>query len=236
MDGFSRVVVFLCCSTNNKAETVLQLFRGAVRTFGLPTRMRCDHDTENIEVACFMLNAHGVEGSRVITGLSVHNQRIERLWVDVVRYIVTPYRNIFTYLESFGLLDPLNELHLFALHYVFQPRINRSIEEFVLQWNHHGLSSERCQTPLQLMIEGLYNCLPDLSDTETVSDDYGIDDLAPMPELQTDNIQVPRSGIELSPSQYDTLALAVNPLSDDQNSGVNSYLQAVGVIANFVHQ
>ena len=237
IDGFSRVVVFLCCSSNNKAETVLQLFRGAVRTFGLPTRIRCDHGTENIEVARFMLNAHGVEGSHVLTGLSVHNQRIERLWVDVVRYIVTPYRNIFTYLESFGLLDPLNELHLFALHYVYQPRINRSIEEFVLQWNHPGLSSERCQTPLQLMIEGLYNCLPDLSDTETVSDDYGVDDLAPMPELQTDNnIQVPGSEIELSPSQHDTLALAVNPLSDDQNSGVNAYLQAVGVIANFVHQ
>ena len=163
IDGFSRVIVFLCCSTNNKAETVLQLFRGAVRTFGLPTRMRCDHSTENIEVARFMLNAQGVEGSHVLTGLSVHNQRIERLWVDVVRYIVTPYRNIFTYLKSFGLLDPLNELHLFALHYVYQPRINRSIKEFVLQWSHHGLSSERCQTPMQLMIEGLYNCLPDLS-------------------------------------------------------------------------
>ena len=83
----------------------------------------------------------------------------------------------------------------------------------------------------------LYNCLPDLSDTETVSDDYGIDDLAPMPELQTDNnIEVPGSEIELSPSQHDTLALAVSPLSDDQNSGVNAYLQGVGVIANFVHQ
>ena len=52
--------------------------------------MRCDHGTENIEVARFMLNAHGVEGSHVLTGLSVHNQRIERVWVDVVRYIVTP--------------------------------------------------------------------------------------------------------------------------------------------------
>ena len=90
IDGFSRVVVFLCCCTNSKAETVLQLFRGAVRTFSFPTRMRCDHGTENIKVACFMFNAHGVEGSRVLTGLTVHNQRIERLWVDVVRYIVTP--------------------------------------------------------------------------------------------------------------------------------------------------
>ena len=95
-----------------------------------------------------MLNVREVEGSHVLTGFSVHSQRIERLWVDVVRYIVTPYRNIFTYAESFGLFDPLNELQLFALHYVYQQRIKRSIEEFVLQWNHYGLSSERCQTPL----------------------------------------------------------------------------------------
>jgi len=87
------------------------------------------------------------------------------------------------------------------------------------------------------MIEGLYNCLPDLSDTETVPDDYRIDDLAPIPELQTDNnVQVPRSEIELSPLQLDTLALVVNLLSDDPNSGVNLYLQAVGIIANFVQE
>ena len=102
-----------------------------------------------------MLNAHGVEGSHVLTSCSKHNQRVQSLWVDIVRYIVAPYRKIFTYLESFGLLEPLNELHLFALHCVYQPRIKRSIAKFVLQWNHHGLSSERCQTPLQLMIEGL---------------------------------------------------------------------------------
>ena len=86
--------------------------------------MRCERSTENIEVARLMLNAHGVEGPHVLTGLLVHNQRIERLWVDVMRYIVTPYRNIFTHLESFGLLDPLNEPHLFALHCVYQPRIS----------------------------------------------------------------------------------------------------------------
>ena len=107
------------------------MFRGAVRTFGLPTRIRCDHGTEITEVARFMLNVR--EGSHMLTGFSVHSQRIERLWVDIVRYIVTPYRNIFTYLESFGFLDPLNELKLFALHYVYQQRIKRSIEEFVLQ-------------------------------------------------------------------------------------------------------
>ena len=230
-------MVFLRCNTNNRGETVLGLFREAVNTFGLPTRVRCDHGTENIEVARMMLNAHGVEGNHVLTGLSVHNQRIERLWVDVVRYIVVPYRNIFTYLENSGLLDPLNEVHLFALHFVYQPRINRSIDEFILQWNHHGLSSERCQTPIQLMFEGLYNCLAqgDSSCTGAFSD-YGIDDLAPMPELQTNNnVEVPRSTVSLSPIQQEMLAQVINPFSDDQSSGVNLYCQTLAVMANLVN-
>lgn len=68
----------------------------------------------------------------MLTALSVHDQRIERLWVDVVRYIDTPYRNIFTNLESFGLLDPLNELHLFALHsYVLSLTFSLSLLKFL---------------------------------------------------------------------------------------------------------
>lgn len=219
VDGFSRVVVFLQGNTNNRADTVL-LFNKAVNTFGLPTRIRCDHGTENIDVARLMLDVHGVEGNHVLTGLSVHNQCIERLRVDVVRYIVVPYRNIFTHLENSGLLDPANEVHLYALHCVYQPRINRSIDEFILQWNNHGLSSPRCQTPMQLMFEGLYNSLAqgDSNYFVGISEGYGIDDDAPMPELQTINdVQVPRSAITLSPTQQEMLVQLVDPFSHDQS-------------------
>ena len=36
VDGFSRPMMFLKWSTNNKAVTVLQLFQNAVQDFGLP--------------------------------------------------------------------------------------------------------------------------------------------------------------------------------------------------------
>ena len=48
------------------------------------------------------------------------------------------------------LLDPHNEEHLFALHFVFQPRINASLAEFKQQWNHHGMRTTGHQTPLTL--------------------------------------------------------------------------------------
>ena len=130
-----------------------------------------------------------------------------------------PYRNIFTLLEMSALLDPVNEVHLSALHYVYQPRINRSIDEFILQWNNHGLSSQRWQTPMQLMFEGLYNSLVqgDSNYLVGVSEGYGSDDDAPMPELQTINdVQVPRSAITLSPTQQEMLVQLVDPFSHDQ--------------------
>ena len=42
IDGFFRMIVFLACSTNNRASTVLQCFKSTVDKFGLPSRVRSD--------------------------------------------------------------------------------------------------------------------------------------------------------------------------------------------------
>ena len=40
-------------------------------------------------------------------------------------------------MESDGILQPDNQMHLFAyLHFVYLPRINAALEEFVVQWNN----------------------------------------------------------------------------------------------------
>ena len=39
IDGFSRTVIYLKCCTNNRADTVLQLFESGVEQFGLPSRV-----------------------------------------------------------------------------------------------------------------------------------------------------------------------------------------------------
>ena len=158
IDGYSRRITFLQASNNNRSETVLRLFITAVNVFGLPSRVRGDRGGENTGVANFMIS-HPLRGpgrGSFIAGRSVHNQRIERLWRDVFSSCTVLFYNIFWHMEEEHLLDIENEVHIFALHYVFLPRINNALNHFAEAWNCHPLSSERNMSPVQLWISGLH--------------------------------------------------------------------------------
>lgn len=103
VDGFSRVPVYLYCSNNNRASTVLELFEMAITTWGLPSCVRCDKGGENTEVAWFLLShpRRGTGRGSVIAGKSVHNQRVERLWRIVYQGVLKFYSDLF-YHKNYG--------------------------------------------------------------------------------------------------------------------------------------
>ena len=235
IDGFSRAIVYLNCACDNRSQTVFQLFLNSMSTYKCPRQIRSDHGTENVSVARWMLQHFGPASKPFLTGLSVHNQRIERLWRDVNTYVISYFRNLFFYLESVDLLDPLDEVHLFALHYVFKPRINRALTLFATQWNNHPLSTEGNRSPYQVWVQGFYEFAN--SNYETVRDvvvpetldvnSYGIDDDGPIPEIRTINhVEIPESNIVLEDEEMAILTLLVNPLDEDNEHGKDLFVNA----------
>ena len=150
IDGFSRMVVFAHCSTNNRAETVRSLFCEALPKYGRPLRIRTDHGGENVGIWQDMIAARGEESKPVLVGKSVHNQRIESHNRALNEQVMARFRGEFYQLESEGILNVNNDTDILCLHYVYLPRINQVICEFVAAHNSHKVSTEKNKTPEQM--------------------------------------------------------------------------------------
>jgi hypothetical protein len=201
IDGYSRCIVFLGCSGNNRAHTVLSHFVVATEKYGLPSRVRSDYGTENYGIAHFMLAQRGINRASMITGSSVHNQRIERLWGEVNRLVCSTFKSIFFHMEDTHILDPIREVDvLFALHSIFIPRINKALEELTTSWNNHPLRTEINRSPLQLWHAGLTSVInSNTSAVKGVFNDYsifGIDDQGFADDNDSEyNVSVPVYGL-----------------------------------------
>lgn len=155
VDGKSRFIYMMDVATDNRSSTVLALFLNSVRMYGIPSRVRGDFGSENVKVCEFMEFHNGPNRGSYIAGRSVHNQRIERMWVDVGRGFTNRFYNLFTYMEENGILDRESQLDIVVLHIVYLPALRTECRSFVNRWNSHTLSTEN-KSPAQ-MFTPLYN-------------------------------------------------------------------------------
>ncbi|KAJ3512101.1 hypothetical protein NLJ89_g3717 [Agrocybe chaxingu] len=139
IDGYSRLITGLRASSNNHGDTVLELFLSATAIYGVPSRLRGDHGVENILVAAWMEDRRGRHRGSYIWGRSVHNVRIERLWVDMTAQIGATWANLFVVLELRHGLDINNRSHIWLLQHIYLPLINTDLLFFAEAWNEHRI-------------------------------------------------------------------------------------------------
>ncbi|CAD6896882.1 unnamed protein product [Tilletia laevis] len=157
IDGKTRTVTYMRAHSNNAAASVSTCFSEAIEKWGPPSRVRADYGGENLGVKEIMEHYRGLGRGSFIQGSSTHNQRIERLWVDLQRLTTDKYRRVFEHLEAERLLDTTNPIHLWALHFVYLPQLNHALDHFAELWNNHPIRTKGLgnKSPLQLRAEGV---------------------------------------------------------------------------------
>lgn len=114
---------------------------------------------------------------------SVHNVRIERLWVDVTAQIGATWADRFTTLELRHGLDINNIHHIWLLHALFLPTINAELSFFADSWNQHQIQirngpnrSPADMFGFDMYVHGVRGTqLPDDNLTEEELEVFGVD-------------------------------------------------------------
>ena len=237
-DGKSRKIMFLHCSTNNLAGTVLGLFKSAIKdNLGLwPSRIRVDYGVENVLVCDEMVLRRGDGRGSFIAGPSTRNQRIERLWRDVYRCVCHFFYYLFYAMEQTRILDLDNPLHMVALHLVFTDRINTALKEFADMFNNHRLSTEQGWTPNQIWMNGMLDKNNPLSsmdgvDEVQVESMYGEDPDGPRPLFDSEEgVVIELVQIEHSTDIRNFVLQRVDVNGPSSEAGIDIYTTVLALV------
>ena len=139
-------------------------------------------------------------------------------------------------MEEKRILDRNSIIDLFALHYIYQPRIQASLDEFKEGWNHHPVSTEKHSTLYEIRVMGIMDSRYEsrrrvlfyLKSNGMNVNEFGIDpDMAFNNSIENDeeHIQAQRKFDYKIDEILELLKKLFPELVDDGNHGIDSFCQ-----------
>ena len=213
------MVIYLHCSNNNKATTVLTQFREAVATYvyhpelGVTKASKCRScKVYATRTWCRQTKCVG----RCKRPQSTHREIVEGCFCSGHSLILS----LFHYMEQDGQLDSLDSVHLYSLHYIYLPRINQALKAFITGWNKHNISKTGGNSPLKLYTRELVRLQKSNQQAfdfyTHVPSSYGAgtdDNEGEFVSDQDSAVHIPPIDINLDEHSTQILTTAINPLS-----------------------
>ena len=140
VDGYSRRVIWLrCSSSNNDPRVIGCYYLDAVQELHVcPRGLRSDRGSENcITAAIHCCLTHNASGHAFVASTS--NQRIESFWGNLRRLRVQWWIDLFEDMISCGLVDLSIMNHIECVRYCFMNVVQNDLNNFVSFWNCHRI-------------------------------------------------------------------------------------------------
>ena len=181
--------------------------------------IRSDHGRKNIEVWRFVVEQHG-SASSVIPGSSTHNERIERLWRDVDRCVVSIFYEMFFSLENEGKLNEIDlYCRLFTTHYFFPGVLYRIVEQSPYFYLKKYYSFVRGALEQNITPQQPREVQPGITSTGNV----------PLPHASS-AVAVPRSHFTPCAALTTQVTQNISPLVQSDDFGYAVYCETVDIV------
>ena len=146
-------------------------------------------------------------------------------------------------MENHQILDISKDIHLFALHHVFEPRISRDLSTWRNAHNNHKMRTENNKSPRQLWHENLivsshntyYSAIRNIFSCDEDQRRQQIDDFRSTNNFVEPSdiaIVIPRIPPPLTEQQLEDLSSSIDVLADSQCNGIDIYGQVVTFISH----
>ncbi|KAK2547172.1 hypothetical protein P5673_032998 [Acropora cervicornis] len=135
-------------------------------------------------------------------------------------------------MELSGILNADDPVHLFTLHLVFLPGINRALCQFTEAFNHHNVRTERNWSPYQTWLNGMMQHDNPLSNGEIDEEPYdfeyyGNDPYGPTPLDSDNNVAVEEIDLGENYLLQSFVLKRVDPLRESSHVGIDIFQEAL---------